>query len=43
MCDDTPYTLHHNDCPFSSQEFIVLVKIILRITFSKKNSLPFCY
>ena len=25
MCNNTPYTLLHNDCPFNSQEWIVLV------------------
>lgn len=25
MCDNTPYTLYHNDCSFGPQEYVVLV------------------
>lgn len=34
MCDDTPYTLLHNDCPFNSQECIVLVTTAALLLFT---------
>lgn len=42
MCDDTPYTLVPNDCPFNSQDCIVLVTS-LTYHFSKGSavSCPF--
>lgn len=45
MCDSTPYTLYHNDCSFSPQEYVVLVvyhnSLSFVMSFFLLNSLIF--